>query len=106
MVYTKGVNLSLSSDKATIYYQNPGSSNHSVLLELYIVSDGVEYFIGKTGLIPAGSAIYELDVSERDASVRPGTYEGLYRANYYEPTTGERAVVASDITGVAVIVTE
>lgn len=106
MVYTKGVTLSLSSDKATIFYQNPNSSNHSVVLELYIISGDEEYFIGRTGLIPAGSAIYELDVSERDANIRAGTYTGLYRTAYYNPETGERAAVGSDITGVSVVVTE
>ena len=106
MIFTKGVSLSLSSDKATIFYQNPSSSNHSVVLELYIVSEEQEYFIGKTGLIPAGSAIYELDVSERDVNIRAGTYTGLYRTAYYEPTTGERASVGSDITGVSVVVSE
>lgn len=106
MVYTKAVTISLSSDKATIFYQNPASSNHSVVLELYIVSGDEEYFIGKTGLIPAGSAIYELNVSERSANIREGTYTGLYRVIYYEPTTGVRAMVGSDITGVSVVVTE
>jgi len=106
MVYTKGVTLSLSNDKATIFYQNPNSSNHSVVLELYIVSDETEYFIGRTGLIPAGSAIYEMDTSEKDANIRAGTYTGLYRTSYYNPETGERAVVGSDITNVSVTVTE
>lgn len=106
MVYTKDATVSLSANKATIYYQNPNKSNHSVVLELYIVSDGQEYFLGRTGLIPAGSAIYGIDVTERDANIRAGIYTGLYRMFYYDPLTGERAAISSNITEVTVSVTE
>ena len=106
LVYTKSVSISLASDSATIYYQNPSSSNQSVVLELYVVSEDKEYFIGKTGLIPAGNAIYEMDVSGRDANIRAGTYTGLFRSSYYNPVTGEKAVVGTDITNVTVTVTE
>lgn len=106
IVYTKDASVSLSTGKATIYYQNPNKSNHSVLLELYIVSDGEEYFLGKTGLIPAGSAIYQLDVTDRDVNIRAGTYTGLYRTYYYDPVTGERAAISSDIAEIVVTVKE
>lgn len=106
MVYTKEATVSLAENKATIYYQNPNKSNHSVVLELYLVSNGAEYFLGKTGLIPAGGAIYQMNVSERDANIRAGIYTGLYRTYYYDPLTGERAAISSDITEVKVSVKE
>ena len=106
MVYTKDVTVSLSTNKAKIFYQNPNKSNHSVVLELYLVSSDTEYFLGRTGLIPAGSAIYAMDVSERDANIRAGIYTGLYRTFYYDPITGERAALSSDITQIKVSVTE
>ena len=106
MVYTKDATISLSSNKATVYYQNPHKSNHGVVLELYLVSEGQEYFLGRTGLIPAGSAIYEMDVSERAVQIRAGVYTGLYRTFYYDPLTGERAAISSDITEVTVSVTD
>ena len=106
MVYTKEATVSLSTNTATIYYQNPNKSNHAVVLELYLVSGEQEYFLGRTGLIPAGGAIYQMDVSERDASIRAGIYTGLYRTYYYDPLTGERAAISSDITEVKVSVTE
>ena len=106
LVYTKDASVSLSTGKATIYYQNPNKSNHSVLLEFYLISNEQEYFLGKTGLIPAGSAIYQLDVTDRDVSIRAGTYTGLYRTYYYDPITGERAAISSDITEIVVTVTE
>ena len=106
MVFTKEASISLSSNTATIYYQNPSKSNHAVILELYLISDGQEYFLGRTGLIPAGGAIYRMDVSERDAGIRAGIYTGLYRTYYYDPQTGERAAISSDITEVKISVTE
>ena len=106
MVYTKDVTVSLSTNKAKIFYQNPNKSNHSVVLELYLVSSDTEYFLGRTGLIPAGNAIYQIDVTERDANIRAGIYTGLYRTFYYDPITGERAALSSDITQIKVSVTE
>ncbi len=106
IVYTKDATVSLATNKAKIFYQNPNKSNHSVLLELYLVSSGTEYFLGKTGLIPAGSAIYEMDVSERDANIRAGIYEGLYRLFYYDPITGERAALSSDVAEIQISVNE
>ena len=106
MVFSYDVTVSLSEEKATITYQNPNKSNHAVVLELYLVSDGAEYFLGRTGLIPAGGAIYQMDVSERDASIRAGIYTGLYRTYYYDPLTGERAAISSDITDLKISVVE
>ena len=106
MVYTKEATVSLSTNTATIYYQNPNKSNHSVVLELYLISGEQEYFLGRTGLIPAGGAIYQMDVSERDANIRAGIYTGLYRSYYYDPLTGERAAISSDITEVRISVVE
>ena len=106
IVYTKDAVVSLATNKATIFYQNPNKSNHSVVIELYLVSGDAEYFLGRTGLIPAGSAIYEIDVSERDANVRAGIYTGLYRLFYYDPITGERAALSSDVTEIQISVNE
>ncbi|MBE6113908.1 MAG: hypothetical protein E7191_02400 [Erysipelotrichaceae bacterium] len=106
MVFTKGVTVSLSSDTSEIYYQNPDTSDHNAVLELYIVSDGVEYFIGKTGVIPPGNALYEMSIAERDAKISTGVYMGLFRVSFYNPVTGERAPLQSDITEVTVTVTE
>lgn len=106
MVFSYDVTVSLSEEKATITYQNPNKSNHSVVLELYLISGEQEYFLGRTGLIPAGGAIYQMDVSERDANIRAGIYNGLFRSYYYDPLTGERAAISSDITDLKISVVE
>lgn len=106
LIYTKKAELSLTTQTATIYYKNPNASNHDVVIELYIVSDGQEYFVGKSGLIPAGSALYQLSVAQMEVILRAGKYEGLYRMSFYNPQTGERAIVDSIIEGVTVVVTE
>ena len=106
MIYTKSASISLTTEKAKIHFKNPNASNHNVLIEFYIVSDENKYFVGKTGLVPAGTAIYEIDVSEREVDIREGIYTGLYRVYYYDSETGERATVGSDIVGISVSVEE
>ena len=106
LIYTKKAEIDLATEKATIYYKNPNSSNHDIVIELYIVSDGNMYLLGRSGLVPAGNAIYELSVEQREADIKAGQYEGLYRISFYNPETGERAIVDSNIEGVTVVVTE
>lgn len=106
LIYTKNADVNLATETAKIYYKNPNSSNHDVVIELYIVSNGEHYFLGKSGLIPAGNALFELSIADREVELKAGEYEGLYRLSFYNPETGERAVVDSNIAGITVMVTE
>ena len=106
MIYTLVANIDLSEASAEIYFRNPVMSNHAVVVEFYIVSDGNEYLAATSGLIPAGNALYELELSKDAPVLSEGVYEGLYRVSYYDPVTGVRAHVQSDITGVSVTAVE
>jgi len=106
MVYTKEAAISLKSENATIYYQNPNASNHDVVIEFYVTSGEESYFLGKSGRVPAGSGIYEISVADREAELKAGIYEGYYNISFYNPTTGEKSILGSSISGVTITVTE
>lgn len=104
MIYTLGAKIIPSTGKIDIHFKNPRVSNHSVAVELYIVSNGVEYLIAKSGLIPPGNGLYELTMLDTAPTLSQGKYDALYRVFYYDPVTGVRANVQSDITDVVATV--
>lgn len=106
LIYTKKAELNLTAETAKIYYKNPNSSSHDTVIELYIVSDGNTYFLGRSGRIPAGYTIQELSLAEREVELKAGQYEGLFKISFYNPETGEKAILDTNIAGVTVLVTE
>ena len=104
MIYTLSATVDLSTKDVKIHFRNPVMSNHSVSVEFYIVSGGEEYLAAKSGLIPAGNGLFLLTLDDDAPQLSEGVYEGLYRVLYYDPETGVRAHVQSDITGVSVSV--
>ncbi|MBR2336123.1 MAG: hypothetical protein IKA62_07880 [Clostridia bacterium] len=106
LIYTKKAELNLTAEIAKIYYKNPNSSSHDTVIELYIVSDGNTYFLGRSGRVPAGYTIQELSLAEREVELKAGQYEGLYKIYFYNPETGEKAILDTNIAGVTVVVTE
>lgn len=104
MIYNLSAKITLSTGEIKIHFKNPKVSNHSVAMAFYIVSGGEEYLVAESGLIPAGNGLYTLTLSEDAPTLTEGTYAGLYRVSYYDPVTGVRAHVQSDITNVVVAV--
>ena len=104
MIYTLSAKITLSTGNVDIHFKNPKASNHSVAMQFYVVSGGEEYLVAESGLIPSGNGLYTLKVSEKAPQLSEGTYEGLYRVMYYDPITGVRAHVQSDISDVVVSV--
>lgn len=105
-IYTLSADVSLVTDTAKIYYQNPNASNHDMLIELYIVSNGEQYFLGRSGRIPAGYTIQELSLAEREVELKVGQYEGIYKIYIYNPVTGEMVMINAIIEDIIVKVTE
>lgn len=104
MIYQLVSSISLGDGTATIYFRNPPASDHSVALEFYIISNGEEHLVARSGLIPAGNGLYSLTLDEDAPVLSEGLYAGLYRVIYYHPISGVRANVQSDITDVLVTV--
>lgn len=106
MIYTLSANVSLSTGEASIYFKNPNASSHDVSVELYIVSGESEYLVAQSGLIKAGYALNTLSLDKDGPQLSEGVYTGLYRLRCYDPVSGEMALVAPEITGVEITVTQ
>ena len=105
MIYTLSVNASLSSGTAQIDFRNPSVSNHDVAIILYVVSNGQEYPIAQSGLLKAGNSLNTLELFDDAAILQTGTYSGKYLVLYYDPITGEKALVEPEITDLVITVT-
>ena len=104
MIYTLKAELSLSSGEISMYFKNPNASNHDVVLELYVISGSDDIKIAKSGRIQAGYGLYQMSLLEDAAELSDGVYRGKYKVIYYNPDTGERALVESDITDLQITV--
>lgn len=102
MIYSLDVKLDLSTKQAEIYFQNPSASNHAVVLQLYIISEDKETMIAESGLIKAGNGLYQLSMIDGSAVLSEGLYKGKYKVIFYNPNTGEKALVESDITDLTI----
>ena len=99
------VHIYLSENRAAITYSNPNASNHDVAVELYLKDgDNNEYFLGRSGLVPAGNTLNQISVADRKVEIKEGDYTGRIYVHSYDPVTGEKAVVVTDINNVKIVV--
>lgn len=104
--YSFEAKLSLSTGKIAVVFQNPFASSHYGQLELVVVSGGQEVMIAQSGSIPPGTGLYEMTFNPNSAVLSPGSYEALYRIGFFDPETGERAVVQTELKNISLTVTE
>lgn len=100
MIYTLSADLNLTTEQANIYFKNPNASNHDVMLHLCIVEDETLIPVAKSGLLKAGYALYTMDMMEDTVRLNKGTYDAAFVVYYYDPLTGEKALVESTIEDV------
>ncbi len=108
MIYTKEAHLDLSNASISMYFLNPNKSNHSVVLELYIVSGDTSYLVAKSGRLDAGYGLNTMTFN-REVDLQPTTdviYNAKYVIRFYDPETGERSVFATEVVGVSFTVEE
>ena len=107
MHYTKRANVDLSDKNISMFFANPKKSNRSVVLELYVTVDNVDYLVAESGRVDSGYGLRKMTFNESVALV-PTTaqkvYLGKYVVRFYDPDSGERAVVTTEIDEVIVTV--
>lgn len=107
MSYRKSVSISLSGQSASLMFQNPSKSVNDMVLQLIIVSaDGTETVIAQSGTIRPGKQVEELALIKGAAALSEGTYNGKFNILYYDPDSGEKAIVNGSIEGIEITVTE
>ena len=105
MIYTKSAKLHLSTKKIDVYFLNPYRSNHDVVFHLTLISGDQAVRIASSGRLVPGKGLLIMEFDVRSAQLSEGTYTGIYEVYFYDPETGERAVLASKLEGVTVTVT-
>ncbi len=102
LTYSTDVTVTLSDETASLYFGNPARSTQNVVLQL-VIQDEV---VIQSGLIAPGSQVSTLALLDGAADMlASGGYDGQFVVLYYDPDTGERAVVTTEIP-VTVTVTE
>ena len=102
LTYSSQVDIDLKEVKATLLFANPGKSDQDMVLQL-VIRDTV---ILQSGRLTPGKQVTELTLAEDAAQILlPGGYEGEFLVSFYDPDSGEKAIVNTRIP-VTVTVTE
>lgn len=94
LLFKDQVAIDLSDNTASLYYGNPSESTQDVLLQI-IVQDTL---IVQSGRIVPGNEVNTLKLLEGAAkTLQPGGYDGKIVLSFYNPETGEKATVNTEI---------
>ena len=98
MTYSDKVTYDMASNTVYLMYGNPNASNHSLILQIIIKHGNNEYLIAQSGTIGAGYRVESLQASvDENVVLYQGVYEGVIRVLFFNPDTGEKAIVNSEI---------
>lgn len=94
LMFQDKVTIKLSDKKAYLYYGNPYESTQDVLLQIVIK----DTLIAQSGRIVPGNEVKTLNLADGAAkTLQPGGYDGKLVLSFYNPDTGEKATVNSEI---------
>lgn len=96
MTYKLRVTAGVESRQLKFFFANPYYSNHDVSLEIIVTSEGKDNIIAKSGLISPGHSLEKLTLNENIELIK-GKYKGYFNVIYYDPATGEKALVRANI---------
>ena len=94
--FSSVVEIDSSAKTAKLYFKNPGTSSEDVVLKLIIRKDDEEVILGSSETIPAGYAIYKMDL-DNISMLSKGGYDGILKAVYYNEKTKAKEMVDSEI---------
>ena len=102
LTYAKEVRIRLSEKTAQLLFANPTKSNQDMLLQL-VINDTV---ILQSGRLTPGNRVSELELlAGMEKRLSAGGYNGKFVVLYYDRTSGEKAMVNTEIP-VTVTVTD
>ena len=94
MSYSDQVSIELQNETAFLYFANPGRSNQNMVIQI-VIQDQV---IVQSGTLTPGKQVMKLDLLAGAANkLSPGGYHGKFVILYYDPATGEKAMLSTDI---------
>lgn len=94
ITYSRDVSIDLNSETASLLFANPGMSNQDIVLQI-VIQDTV---VAQSGTLKPGKQITTMELLKNAAKkLSAGTYEGNFNVLYYNPSTGEKAIVNTEI---------
>ena len=94
LTFAKEVTIDLSEKTADLLFANPGKSNQDMVLQIIIQNT----VIVQSGTLKPGNQVTSLALLDGAAKrLTEGIYEGKFNVLYYDPVTGAKAVVNTEI---------
>ena len=94
LTYSNEVTIDLSDKAAAIYFANPGKSNQDMVIQIAIQ----DTIILQSGTLSPGNQVKLLNLLEgAEDMLQPGGYEGKFVVLYYDPISGEKSMVNTEI---------
>lgn len=94
LTYSNEVTIDLSDKAASLVFANPGKSVQDMVVQI-VIDDTV---IVQSGTLKPGNQVTTLDLLDgAESQLQPGGYDGKFVVFYYDPDTGEKAVVNTEI---------
>ena len=94
LTYSNKVTIDLSDKAAALYFANPGKSNQDMVIQI-AVQDTI---IVQSGTLVPGQQVKLLNLLEgAEKQLSAGGYEGKFIVLYYDQTSGEKAMVNTEI---------
>ena len=87
ITYSRDVAVDLGDRRAALHFANPGKSNQDMVVQI-VIRDNVK----------PGKQVDSLELLDgAEEQLTAGTYEGAFNVLYYDPESGEKAVVNTEI---------
>lgn len=99
LVYSDQVTLDLAAGTVGLYYQNPSRSTQNVVVQVVVNGSGDDkYLLAQSGVLEPGYMVTSLELNkDSGVTLSAGGYSGSLKLLFYDPETGERAIVDTDI---------
>lgn len=92
LMYSTDVSISLENRTAALLFANPSRSNQAMVVQI-VIQDVV---IAQSGLLEPGNQVTSLEIPDT-SMLQPGTYDGTFLVSYYQPESGERAMINTEV---------
>ena len=94
LTYSNEVTIDISDKAAALYFANPGKSNQDMVIQIAIQ----DTIILQSGTLSPGNQVKILNLLEgAEDMLQPGGYEGKFVVLYYDPISGEKSMVNTEI---------
>lgn len=102
--YSLDAQVDLLSKQVSILLQNPNASNKDMTVTLYIQTGDDALSIAHSGLVKAGKELRTMSLNLDGIALQSGIYKGYFILDFYDPASGDKALMNSKIDHVKITV--